>query len=134
MRSRRGSKGRRALGEAAFWGPSSWPSTGIGSRIELRVEAARAAIGYEKPRLSSVDSSVEGAGGLGDPRMVERARQVLQARLQARQELTERGELGDVRGRHSGINVEACPMPPHRAKKSWAPERKIRRMSGLWEG
>jgi hypothetical protein len=28
--------------------------------IELRVQAAKAAIGYEKPRLTAVDSKVEG--------------------------------------------------------------------------
>jgi hypothetical protein len=27
--------------------------------VELRLEAAKAAIGYEKPRLSSVDASIE---------------------------------------------------------------------------
>ena len=34
--------------------------------IELRVQAAKAAIGYEKPRLTAVDSKVEGTLTLKD--------------------------------------------------------------------
>lgn len=60
--------------------------------IELRVEAARAAIGYEKPRLSSVDSPIEGQVTLEDPRTLGRALHVLQAKLRARKEFIKRGE------------------------------------------
>jgi len=53
-----------ALGSEAFQGDAHaflvWIYKDAAQPIELRIEAAKAAIGYEKPRLASVEGKVEG--------------------------------------------------------------------------
>ena len=53
-----------ALGAQAFPGDAHALLMGVyedqSQPIELRLQAAKAAIGYEKPRLTAVDSKVEG--------------------------------------------------------------------------
>jgi hypothetical protein len=53
-----------ALGAQAFSGDAHALLMGVyedqSQPIELRLQAAKAAIGYEKPRLTAVDSKVEG--------------------------------------------------------------------------
>jgi len=57
-----------ALGAQAFPGDARALLMGVykdqPQPIELRLQAAKAAIGYEKPRLTAVDSKVEGGLGL----------------------------------------------------------------------
>ena len=56
-----------ALGTAAFDGDAHALLIAIYKDgrlpVELRVDAAKAAIGYEKPRLSSIEASLEGTIG-----------------------------------------------------------------------
>ena len=59
-----------ALGNRAFEGDAHALLAGVykdkSQPIELRVQAAKAAIGYEKPRLTAVDAKVEGTIDLED--------------------------------------------------------------------
>ena len=83
------------LGADAFQGDAHALLTAVykdlSQPLGIRVEAAKAAIGYEKPRLSSVDGRVE--SNLSRASIVEEAERKRQERLKAGEPLVIDGEV-----------------------------------------